>query len=132
MAMLCSVKFCLNVSMLVNLLEFRLAGVTYALTSEKLQHCSETASLSRQGVAGQLLRACEAVGAAAGFWTFYIQADTEQHNHSTFLPFDTKQYNAAINAYKKAGYREYLPKVDWKQVALWTQTAKLMYKTFRP
>ena len=83
-------------------------------------------------MAGYLLKACEAVGAAAGFWTFYIQADTEQHNHSTFLPFDTKQYSAATNAYKKAGYAEYLPKPGWKQVALWTQTAKLMYKTFRP
>ena len=86
----------------------------------------------RQGVAGQLLKACEAVGAAAGFWTFYIQADTEQHNHSTFLPFDTKEYNAAVNAYKKAGYTEYSPRNGWQPASFWTQSAKLMYKTFQP
>lgn len=86
----------------------------------------------RQGIAGHLLRACEAVGAAAGFWTFYIQADTEQHNHSTFLPFDTTEYSAAVDAYKKAGYQEYAPRSGWKQVSFWSQSAKLMYKTFRP
>lgn len=85
----------------------------------------------RQGIAGQLLKACEAIGAAAGFWTFYIQADLEQHDHSSILPFDVRRYDAAINAYKKAGYREYNAGADWKQITLWSQSAQLMYKTFR-
>jgi len=42
--------------------------------------------MCRQGIAGTLLQACEAVAASAGFWTFFIQADLKQQDRYS-LPF---------------------------------------------
>ena len=85
--------------------------------------------MCRKGVAGLLLRGCEAVGGAAGFWSFYIQASLRRRDPlkilSAWLP---REYNAALKAYTKAGFTEYV-----QPGSLWYQTnsdASLMYKHF--
>jgi GNAT superfamily N-acetyltransferase len=85
----------------------------------------------RQGVAGKLLQACESVAAAAGFWTFFIQADLKQQDKSgAIFPKPARRYNAAVEAYQKAGYTVY-SRTD-KPSLVWSKSATLMFKVFAP
>jgi len=46
------------------------------------------------------------------------------------FPMPARRYDAALGAYRKAGYMEYSKKD--RQSAFWSQSAALMYKVFAP
>ena len=83
-----------------------------------------------------MLRGCEALGAAAGFWSFYLQAALRQRDRSSLLgAWLPRTYEAAVRAYRKAGYKEHLPMDESSSIFSRTQTvrpgtAALMYKHF--
>lgn len=86
-------------------------------------------------MAGLLLRGCEAIGASAGFWSFYIQAALRQRDGSNMLgAWITRDYEAAVRAYRKAGYAEYDPGEEvgslYSRSRRDTRTAVLMSKSF--
>jgi len=86
----------------------------------------------RQGIAGKLLQACEGLAAAAGFWTFFIQAEVEQQDRSGGIFMDTRRYDAAVDAFRKAGYTEYSGTESPSVFRYMSDIRALMFKVFAP